>query len=201
MKRVTGPWLPHDACVTYATAINNEPWCALSISRTIITQRTSQVYIIFILISLPQCLSKAEIRLPVALGMSSRRRRKRCRHCSSPKTKSIILALLLGLGLMARLVMIVNSDRWRRMAMKTLGDRRPSAGVFLSSWAGSSPMRKRMHWSSSGHPPPCSTIDATIISNGMRSGKISGVCMFIHNKPSGFNDTSESTIKTSIHST
>ena len=36
-----------------------------------------------------------------------------------------------ALGLMARLVMIVNSDRWRRMAMKTLGVHRPSAGVFL----------------------------------------------------------------------
>ena len=66
-----------------------------------------------------QCLSKAEIRLPIALGMRSRRRRKRCRHCSIPKTKSIILALLLGLSLMARLVMSVNSDWWRRMAMKT----------------------------------------------------------------------------------
>ena len=36
-----------------------------------------------------------------------------------------------ALGLMARLVMIVNSDRWRKMAMKTLGVRRPSEGVFL----------------------------------------------------------------------
>ena len=38
-----------------------------------------------------------------------------------------------ALGLMARLVMIVNSDRWRKMAMKTLGVRRPSAGVFLTA--------------------------------------------------------------------
>ena len=36
-----------------------------------------------------------------------------------------------ALGLMARLVMIVNSDRWRKLAMKTLGVRRPSEGVFL----------------------------------------------------------------------
>ena len=48
-------------------------------------------------------------------------RRKRFRHCSIPK--SIVLALL---GLMARMLMMVNSDRWRRMAMKTLGVRRPS---------------------------------------------------------------------------
>ena len=91
-------------------------------------------YIIFILISLSQCLSKAEIRMPIALGMSSRRRRKRCRHCSIPKTKSTILALLLGLGIMARLVMIVNSDRWRRMAMKTQRSWKRRDVVVRRSW-------------------------------------------------------------------
>ena len=76
-------------------------------------------------------VSRNASQRPISLGMSSsrkrrrRRRRRRKRWCIP---NLIILALLL-----ARMLVMVNFDRWRRMAMKTLGVRRPSAGVLLGS--------------------------------------------------------------------